>query len=153
MALQPRVLMVEDHPDIADLYQLKLQLEGYQVAVAADGISGLEMARSLKPDITLLDVHLPYLDGLQLLATLREDETTRDLLVVVFSEDDSPKLIEEAKRLSAAAFLIKAHLLPRGLSETVGNVLRNRGRVVAAGTGDGNGQGPSNGNGHEAQSS
>jgi len=59
MSPQPRVLMVEDHPDIADLYQLKLQLEGYRVAVAADGVSGLQMARTLKPDVTLLDVHLP----------------------------------------------------------------------------------------------
>ena len=92
MATQPRVLMVEDHPDIADLYELKLQLEGYRVAVAADGVSGLAMARSLKPDVTLLDVHLPYLDGLKLLSALREDETTRDLLVVVFSEDDNPTL-------------------------------------------------------------
>jgi CheY-like chemotaxis protein len=135
MPAQPRVLMVEDHPDIADLYQLKLQLEGYRVAVAADGVAGLELARSLKPDVTLLDVHLPHLNGLQLLAALRDDEATRDLLVVVFSEDDSPQLIEEAKRLSAAAYLIKAHLLPRGLSETVGEVLRNRGGVVATGNG------------------
>ena len=50
MALQPRILMVEDHPDVADLYQLKLQLEGYRVAVAADGASGLELASSLRPD-------------------------------------------------------------------------------------------------------
>jgi CheY-like chemotaxis protein len=131
--------MVEDHPDIADLYQLKLQLEGYRVEVAADGVSGLQMARTLRPDVTLLDVHLPQLDGLQLLATLREDVATRDLLVVMFSEDDSPQLIEEAKRLSAAAYLIKAHLLPRRLSDTVGDVLRNRGRHVATGNGNGNG--------------
>jgi CheY-like chemotaxis protein len=131
--------MVEDHPDIADLYQLKLQLEGYRVAVAADGVSGLQMARTLKPDVTLLDVHLPQLDGLQLLASLREDVATRDLLVVMFSEDDSPQLIEEAKRLSAAAYLIKAHLLPRRLSDTVGDVLRNRGRHVATGNGNGHG--------------
>jgi len=143
MSPQPRVLMVEDHPDIADLYQLKLQLEGYRVAVAADGFSGLQMARTLKPDVTLLDVHLPYLDGLQLLATLREDEATRDLLVVVFSEDDSPKLIEEAKRLSAAAYLVKAHLLPSRLSDAVGDALRNHGRVAVSANG--------NGNGHEAQ--
>ena len=132
MPPQPRVLMIEDHPDIADLYQLKLQLEGYRVAVAADGVSGLEMARSLKPDVTLLDVHLPYLDGLKLLSALREDETTRDLLVVVFSEDDNPTLVEEAKRLSAAAYLVKANLLPSRLSQTVGDVLRNRALPVMA---------------------
>jgi len=77
MAPQPRVLMVEDHPDVADLYQLKLQLEGYRVAVASDGAAGLQLARSLKPDLIVLDIHVPQLDGLQLLAALREDETTR----------------------------------------------------------------------------
>jgi len=130
MPPQPRVLMVEDHPDIAELYQLKLQLEGYRVAVASNGVTGLELARSLKPDVLLLDLHVPQLDGLELLAALREDETTRDQLVVVFTEDDNPKLIQEAQRLEAAAYLLKARLLPRLLSQTIDEVLRNRSGVL-----------------------
>jgi CheY-like chemotaxis protein len=126
MPPQPRVLMVEDHPDIAELYQLKLQLEGYRVAVASNGVTGLELARSLRPDVVLLDLHVPQLDGLELLAALREDETTRDQLVVVFTEDDNPTLIQEAERLHAAAYLLKARLLPRLLSQTINEVLRNR---------------------------
>jgi CheY-like chemotaxis protein len=131
MPPQPRVLMVEDHPDIADLYQLKLQLEGYRVAVAADGDTGLRLARSLKPDLILLDIHVPQLDGLQLLAALRDDAATRDQLVVICSEDDDPELIREAQRLSAAAYLVKGNLLPSGLSRTVGEVLRERGGLGA----------------------
>ena len=126
MAPQPRVLMVEDHPDIADLYQLKLQLEGYSVAVATDGLSGLQMARSMLPDVTLLDIHVPQLDGLQVLAALREDSATQDLPVIVCSEDDNPQLIKEAQRLGAAAYLVKANLLPAHLSQTVADVLRER---------------------------
>jgi CheY-like chemotaxis protein len=125
MSPQPRLLMVEDHPDIAELYQLKLQLEGYRVAVASNGIAGLELARTLKPDVLLLDIHVPQLDGLQLLAALRDDERTRDQLVVVFTEDDNPTLIREAERLQAAAYLLKARLLPRLLSEAIDEVLRN----------------------------
>jgi two-component system, OmpR family, alkaline phosphatase synthesis response regulator PhoP len=131
MPPQPRVLMVEDHPDIAELYQLKLQLEGYRVAVASNGVAGLELARSLKPDVVLLDVHVPLLDGLELLAALREDETTREQLVVVFTEDDNPTLIQEAERLHAAAYLLKARLLPRLLSQTINEVLRNRDAALA----------------------
>jgi CheY-like chemotaxis protein len=131
MSTQPRVLMVEDHPDIAELYQLKLQLEGYRVAVASNGIAGLELARTLKPDVLLLDLHLPQLDGLQLLAALRGDERTRDQLVVVFTEDDDPTLVREAQRLQAAAYLLKARLLPRLLSEAINEVLRtNRNGAV-----------------------
>jgi len=125
MSPQPRVLMVEDHPDIAELYQLKLQLEGYRVAVASNGIAGLELARTLKPDVLLLDIHVPQLDGLQLLAALRDDERTRDQLVVVFTEDDNPTLVREAERLQAASYLLKARLLPRLLSEAINEVLRN----------------------------
>lgn len=127
MTPQPRVLMVEDHPDIADLYQLKLQLEGYRVAVASDGVVGLSLARSLLPDLILLDIHVPQLDGLQVLAALREDETTDHMPVVICSEDDNPQLMNEAHRLGAVAYLVKANLLPSRLSQTVGDVLGQRG--------------------------
>jgi CheY-like chemotaxis protein len=130
MPPQPRVLMVEDHPDIADLYQLKLQLDGFRVAVASDGAAGLRLARSLKPDLILLDIHVPQLDGLQVLAALREDEATDATPVVVFSEDDNPQLVKEAQRLGAAAYLVKAHLLPRRLSQTVSDVLGQRGEPI-----------------------
>jgi len=126
MPRQPRVLMVEDHPDIADLYQLKLQLDGYRVAVASDGVAGLRLARSLTPDLILLDIHVPQLDGLQVLAALREDGATGEVPVVICSEDDNPQLMKEAQRLGAAAYLVKAHLLPSHLSRTVSDVLGQR---------------------------
>ena len=126
MAVHPRVLMVEDHDEVAELFQLKLQLDGYRVAVANNGLRGLEMARSLLPDIVLLDVHLPRLDGLQVLTALREDATTRDMLVVVFSDDDDPALMREAERLNAASYLVKVQLLPSRLSRTIADLLSNR---------------------------
>lgn len=118
--------MVEDHDEVAELFQLKLQLDGYRVAVADNGLRGLEMARSLLPDIVLLDVHLPRLDGLQVLSALREDPTTRDLLVVVFSDDDDPAVMREAERLNAASYLVKVQLLPSRLSRTITDLLSNR---------------------------
>ncbi|HEY8677400.1 MAG TPA: response regulator [Candidatus Dormibacteraeota bacterium] len=124
MAPQARILMVEDNPDLVDLYRLKLQLEGYRVAVAADGAAGLELARSLRPDAILLDVHMPRLDGLQMLAALRADEATRAVPVVMFSDDDSQEVIAEARRLSAAAYLVKSRLLPSGVSQAIAAVLR-----------------------------
>jgi len=122
----PRVLMLEDHRDVAELYQLKLQLEGYRVAVAADGPSGLDLARRLRPDVILLDVHLPILDGLQVLATLRESEDMRQVPVVVFSDDDSYETMQRARHLNVAAYLVKANLLPSTLASVVGDALRDR---------------------------
>ena len=111
---------------MAELYQLKLQLEGYRVAVAADGPSGLDLARRLRPDVILLDVHLPIVDGLQVLATLRESEDMRQVPVVVFSDDDSYETMQRARRLNVAAYLVKANLLPSTLASVVGDALRDR---------------------------
>jgi CheY-like chemotaxis protein len=123
---QPRVLMVEDHRDLAELYQLKLQLEGYRVAVAQDGPTGLELARSLHPDVILLDVHLPILDGLQVLAALRESEDTKLVPVVIFSEDDSFETMQQARGMNISAYLVKANLLPSTLARVIGSALQDR---------------------------
>jgi CheY-like chemotaxis protein len=126
IAGSPRVLMLEDHRDVAELYQLKLQLEGYRVAVAPDGPSGLDLARRLRPDVILIDVHLPVLDGLQVLAALRESEDMRRVPVVVFSEDDSYETMQRARGLNISAYLVKANLLPSTLASVVGDALRDR---------------------------
>jgi CheY-like chemotaxis protein len=126
IAGSPRVLMLEDHRDVAELYQLKLQLEGYRVAVAQDGPSGLDLARSLHPDVILLDVHLPVLDGLQVLAALRDSEEMRQVPVVVFSEDDSYETMERVRGFNVSAYLVKANLLPSTLASVVGDALRDR---------------------------
>ena len=137
MAAQPRVLMIEDHPDIAELYQLKLQLDGYRVAVASNGVLGLRMARSLMPDVVLLDLRLPQKDGLELLTELRQNDDTRDLVVVVFTEDDDPKTMRAAERLTIAAYLLKAQLLPSRLSRTIAEVLRDKERLMTSNGDDG----------------
>jgi PleD family two-component response regulator len=68
-------------------------------------------------------VHLPSLDGLELLAGLRADEATRSLPVIMFSDDDSQELVEEAGRLGAAAYLVKARVLPSRLEQIIRTVL------------------------------
>ena len=126
--------MVEDHGDVADLYQLKLQLEGYLVAVAHDGPTGLDLAQSLHPDLVLLDVHLPGLNGLDVLARLREDPLTREAPVLMFSQDDSLDVMEEARRRGAQGFLVKSRLLPAGLADAVAEVLNQRASSSSEGT-------------------
>jgi two-component system response regulator AdeR len=123
VALAPRVLLIEDHPDIAALYQLKLQLEGYRVALARTGDAGLELAMSLLPDLILLDLHLPGVEGLELLAQFRMRDGTAKIPVVVISEDDSPELIAAAENLQASAYMVKARTLPSRLAEIVAAAL------------------------------
>jgi DNA-binding response OmpR family regulator len=123
MAPQRRILIVEDEHDIAEMYQYKLQLDGYLVAIARDGMAGLDLTRSLKPDLILIDTHLPHLDGLQMLSALREDGATRRLPVIMVSDDDSRPVVHEAERLEAVAYLVKAQILPSALSRTIAAAL------------------------------
>src|SRR5712691_10360247 len=80
-----RVLFVEDDPAVAQMYRLKLELDGYQVEVAPDGELALQMARREPPDIIFLDIRLPKLGGLDVLEALRADPKTQKLPVVILS--------------------------------------------------------------------
>ena len=66
-----RVLFVEDDPTVAQMYRLKLELDGYQVIMAKDGEEGLRLAREVDPDIVFLDIRLPKVDGFSVLEGLR----------------------------------------------------------------------------------
>ena len=79
------VLFVEDDEAVAQMYKLKLELDGYHVDVAPDGQVALQMARSSPPDIIFLDIRLPKLDGLDVLEALRADPKTRRVLPVTFA--------------------------------------------------------------------
>ncbi|MGZ6826030.1 MAG: response regulator [Mycobacteriales bacterium] len=80
------VLLVEDAPEIAMLVEALLPTLGdVEVVTATDGVAGLELARSLQPDLVLLDLTLPRLDGPAVLGQLRADVATRDLHVVLFT--------------------------------------------------------------------
>jgi CheY-like chemotaxis protein len=80
-----RVLFVEDDVSVAQMYRLKLELDGYTVDIAGDGLVALEKARSHHPDIIFLDIRLPKLDGLSVLEALRDDPETERIPVVILS--------------------------------------------------------------------
>ena len=80
------VLIVEDDQNIAELLRLYLEKEGYVAAIAADGGAGVEMFRKLQPDLVLLDVMLPVMDGWNVLKTIRKDATTPVIMLTAKGE-------------------------------------------------------------------
>ncbi len=72
----PRVLVIEDDDAIAQVLQRSLRLEGYDVRIAGDGIDALDLAHAFLPDLVILDLGLPGLDGIEVAKTLRETTTT-----------------------------------------------------------------------------
>lgn len=120
-----RVLFVEDDEAIAQMYKLKLELDGYHVDVARDGEVALQMARSSLPDIIFLDIRLPKLDGLDVLEALRADPKTRRVPVVILSSYSEKELVERGAKLGALDHLIKSRTTPAKLAGGVKGWLRN----------------------------
>jgi CheY-like chemotaxis protein len=119
-----RVLFVEDDASVAQMYRLKLELDGYIVDVAGDGIAALGKARALVPDIIFLDISLPKLDGIAVLEALRADESTARIPVVILSNWNEKELVERGARLGALDHLIKSQTTPTKLSQRLTDWLR-----------------------------
>jgi|SRR5436305_7029963 len=112
-----RVLFVEDDASVAQMYRLKLELDGYTVDVAGDGLVALEKARALHPDIIFLDIRLPKMDGLTVLETLRAHDSTASIPVVILSNWNEKELVERGIKLGALDHLIKSQTTPARLSQ------------------------------------
>ena len=80
-----RVLVIDDEPDVLMLCRVNLELAGHEVIEATNGEAGLELALREQPDVVVLDVMLPKLDGISVLGTLANDEQTRDLPVILLT--------------------------------------------------------------------
>lgn len=113
------IVLVEDDSFLQRLYETKFVNEGFTVRCASDGAKGLALIREVKPDLALLDVDLPKLDGFGVLQALRAEAGTRQLPVVMLTNSSNPQRIDLARSLGVTEYLIKAHFLP---SEVVAKV-------------------------------
>ncbi|HEV2148715.1 MAG TPA: response regulator transcription factor [Longimicrobiaceae bacterium] len=123
-----RILVVEDNPELAAGIRYNLELEGHEVAVAEDGPAGIAAAREGSPDLIILDVMLPRMDGFQVLRTLRADGLQAPVIMLTARGEETDKV--RAFRLDADQYVTK----PFGLMELLERVsaLLRRARSRAA---------------------
>lgn len=119
MAEHLKVLIVDDDPFIAEMYRLRLEAAGYEVAVARDGEGGLAIASATAPDFICLDYRLPGIDGLETLDRLRGERATNSIPVLMWSNDGDPAIRERGLRLGALKAVIKAEMTPGQLVEFI----------------------------------
>ncbi|MCJ7692957.1 MAG: response regulator [Sedimentisphaerales bacterium] len=79
------ILVIEDEKDIRKVLEFNLEADGFKVYSAADGLEGLKIAREVIPDVILLDWIMPKMNGLEVLAELRNDENTKDLVIIMLT--------------------------------------------------------------------
>ena len=114
-----KVLVVEDEQLIADLLGKKLRKEGYYVLAAGDGEAALKQMREERPDLVLLDIVLPRLNGFEVLSEMRKDEALKKVSVIIISNSGQPAEIEKAKESGVQDWLIKTEFDPKEVLEKV----------------------------------
>ena len=120
-----RVLLVDDDRSVAQMYRLKLELDGYQVDVATDGEMAVEMASRDLPDIIFLDIRLPKLDGFGVLEALRSNAKTTKTRVVILSNYSRREMGDRVAKLGVLDHLIKSETTPAKLTDGLDRWLRS----------------------------
>lgn len=104
-----KILFVDDEPDIEKVVRFRLQQAGYEVSVARSGSEALDLARSVKPDLILLDIIIPELNGFEVCRKLREDNETSSIPVVFFTAEtaDLTAIDDQVELSGAQGYIIK----------------------------------------------
>lgn len=118
-----KVLLVEDDKMIIDMYTLKFTQEGYNVVQAENGKDGLDLAKKETPDIILLDIILPQMDGFTVLKELKADANLKDVPVVLLTNLGQDGDVKKGLELGANDYLIKANYTPSQVVDKVKSVL------------------------------
>jgi len=119
-----KILIIEDDKFLRGLIAQKLKAEGYEVTEAAEGREGLEKVKKEKPNLVLLDLVLPGIDGFEVLKKIKEDPSTSFLPVIILSNLGQKESVEKGLKMGAVDYLIKAHFTPTEIIEKVKNNLK-----------------------------
>jgi len=121
-----KILVVEDDKFLRELITQKLSREGYDVEEAVDGEDGVVKVKKENPDIILLDLILPGIDGFEVLAKIKEDSETKNIPVVILSNLGQREDVERGLKLGAVDFLIKAHFTPGEIIEKIEKIMKDK---------------------------
>ena len=128
-----KVAIIEDDMAIVQMYRTKFETEGYDVATAEDGAAGLELIESFQPDIILLDLMMPNMNGLDMLQRLRSQPNGREAKVVVLTNMGDTETATKVFKMAADDYIVKAEMTPKQVAERV-KALLAKGHSVAGPT-------------------
>lgn len=118
------ILLVEDDQFLIDIYATKLKKAGFLVEVAEEGNQVMSKIKEKKPDLLVLDIILPHLDGWEVLSKIREDKDSKNLKVIILSNLGQKDEVEKGLKLGATKYLIKAHYTPSEIVEEIKKILK-----------------------------
>lgn len=118
-----KIALVEDDIAIVQMYRMKFEAEGFDVAYAADGEQGLQVVKDFQPDIVLLDLMMPVMGGAEMLEKMRDEEWGKDIKVIILTNMGESEAPENINELNVESFIVKADLTPKQVAEKVKQTL------------------------------
>ncbi len=118
-----KIAIIEDDAVISEMYRMKFEADGFDVQIAENGKLGIDLVEQMRPDIILLDIQMPEMNGNEALKEIRKQEWGKDMLVMVLTnlgEEEAPK---ELRALGIHSYIVKADLTPRQVAERVKDAL------------------------------
>lgn len=124
MNKKKKVLIVEDEKMLSEMYTTKFNMEGFEVIQSFDGKDGLNKAKSEKPDIILLDIIMPKLDGFLVLKELKADENLKKIPVFLLTNLGQDDDVKKGKKMGSDGYFVKANHSPAEIVEKVKKELK-----------------------------
>jgi DNA-binding response OmpR family regulator len=118
-----KIAIIEDDQAISQMYRFKFEAEGYEVETAENGKLGLALAENMKPDIILLDLMMPEMNGDEMLERLRSTTWGKSIKIIVLTNMGEQEIPEKVRALGVSAVILKADMTPRQVAELVNNQL------------------------------
>jgi two-component system response regulator VicR len=119
MTKTTKIAIIEDDQAISQMYRIKFETEGYTVETAENGKTGLQLIDSMRPDIILLDLMMPEMNGDEMLQKLRATPWGKDIKVIILTNMGEQEAPAEIKQLNVRRFIVKAEMTPRQVAEMV----------------------------------
>lgn len=118
-----KILLVEDDPIIYRMYQKAFKLEGFTTELAKNGLEGLDKLKTFKPDIILLDIMMPKMNGVEMLTKLKAEVKTKNIPVVVLTNVSDPGVTHEVFSKGASMIIVKSETEPDQVIGWINSVL------------------------------
>lgn len=120
----PKIAIVEDDQAISQMYRIKFESKGFEVETAANGKLGLELAEQMKPDVILLDLMMPEMNGAEMLEQMRKTDWGKGIKVIILTNMGAQEAPPKIKELGVISFIVKAEMTPRQVADVVKSALK-----------------------------
>jgi two-component system alkaline phosphatase synthesis response regulator PhoP len=121
-----KIVIVEDEQAIAEMYRFKLQQAGYEVQCALNGQEGLILAKDFQPNLILLDLMMPKMNGEEMLRKLRATDWGKDIKVIILTNITEDSMTSQLNSLNIERYIVKANYTPSQVAEIIPQVLAQK---------------------------